>query len=118
MGGGGRRSRSRTRSSSRSRDKRRTSRDRSPFCKVGVSFQEQVKEEENKESLMKEFKEDIAILLWSLRRYCKDIAKPNFKTLITFNTLYDFAPCNVWMNLSRDDFFCGEIKWGYPFSEK
>ena len=66
---------------------------------------------------MKEFKEDIAILLWSLRRYCKDIAKPNFKTLVTFNTLYDFAPCNVWMNLSRDDFFCGEIKWGYPFSE-
>ena len=33
-----------------------------------------------------ELEEDIAILKWSLRRYCKDIAKHNFKTLATFNT--------------------------------
>merc|ERR1712212_683733 len=40
-----------------------------------------------------DFAEDIAISLWSLRRYFKDIAKHNFKTLATFNTRYDFAPC-------------------------
>ena len=39
-----------------------------------------------------ELEEDIAILKWSLRRYCKDIAKHNFKTLATFNTRYDFVP--------------------------
>ena len=42
---------------------------------------------------MKELEEDIAILLWSLRRYCKDIAKHNVETLVTFNTRYGFAPC-------------------------
>ena len=39
-----------------------------------------------------DFAEDIAISLWSLRRYFKDIAKHNFKTLATFNTRYDFVP--------------------------
>ena len=55
---------------------------------------------------MKELEEDIAILLWSLRRYCKDIAKHNVETLVTFNTRYGFAPCI----LQCFDEFC-------PFSE-
>jgi len=40
-----------------------------------------------------ELEKDIAISKWSLRRYCKDIAKHNFKTLATFNTRSDFVPC-------------------------
>jgi len=53
-----------------------------------------------------ELEEDIAILQWSLRRYCNDIAKHNYKTLATFNTRYDFVPlmhpAMIGCNLSHD----------------